>query len=94
MFDRVDTGAYLSGGTIAVGGTAEMMANVNSKVVDAISNKDIMDIDILLGLIPGYELHISGLIMILGLVGMILNRLDGKKRKLEREENNRGNINE
>ena len=101
MFDRVDTGYYLSGGTMAVGGTAEVLGNakedtatqvcevitkVTDKAVEAVANKDIMDIDVLFGLIPGWELHISGFIIMLGALGMIKNYFDGKKRKKERIE--------
>ena len=78
MFSRVDSGTALGAG-LAGGGLA-----VEATKVDLPRN--IMELDVLCGIFPGYYLTASGAIAIIGTVLLILSAIRGHKEKHRREE--------
>jgi len=79
MFSRVDTGSVLGGSMVGAGTVVE----VSKKGVQDI---DIMQVDVLFGLIPGYYLHLGGLIAIVGVIILIHSSIRGHREKKRREQ--------
>jgi len=80
MFSRVDSGTAL-GGALAGAGIAGEVSQTPAV--------NIMEIDILCGLIPGYYLQLTGAMAIVGTAILIISSIRGYKerqRRIEREK--------
>lgn len=79
MFSRVDSGTALGSGLLGAGTVAEIAKKGQEAPVD------LMHVDVLFGLVPGYYLHAGGLIAIVGLVILMHSSWRGHKEKKRRE---------
>ena len=78
MFSRVDSGTALGAG-LAGGGLAAEVSKVEMP-------RNIMDFDVMFGMVPGYYLTVSGLIAITGTIILVLSFVRGNREKHRREE--------
>jgi len=84
IYSRVDTGTAIGGGMLGTGTAVEIVKK------GADPAKDLMQLDVLFGMLPGYYLNLGGLIAIVGVLILIHSAVRGwkeKKRRTEREKN-------
>jgi|TARA_R110000782_G_scaffold209785_1_gene297945 hypothetical protein len=84
LYSRTDTGTAIGGGMLGTGTVAE----IAKKGTDPA--KDLMQIDVLFGIVDGYYLNLGGLIAIVGVLILVHSAVRGwkeKKRRTERDKN-------
>ena len=94
MPSRIDTLTYTGFGLLGAGTTGELVkeATINGlecpDIPAVVISENIMELNLFFGYLPGYELNLTGVIAITGLVLMALSAYRGnkeKKRRIERE---------
>ena len=90
---RIDTGMLTGGGFLGAGATGEIVRNAAMKCAEpAIQAKNLMDADILMGLLmPHFYVTVTGGIAIGGAILMILSYMRGSREKKKREERDKLN---
>jgi hypothetical protein len=98
MPSRIDTLTYAGFGFLGAGTTGELVKESSKEaVIKALecpsmpikeTSENIMDVNLFFGYLPGYEINLTGVIAIAGVVLMALSAHRGnkeKKRRIERE---------
>jgi uncharacterized membrane protein len=80
FYSRTDTGTAIGGGMLGTGTVAE----IAKKGADPA--KDLMQLDVLCGMVPGYYLNLGGLIAIIGVLILVHSAVRGWKEKKRRTE--------
>ena len=91
MPSRIDTLTYTGFGFLGVGTTGELVkvATTNSlecPILPIEAAQNIMELNLFFGYLPGYEVNLTGVIAITGLVIMFISARRGKKQQRKREE--------
>ena len=92
MPTRIDTLTYTGFGLLGAGTTGELVKEAahSLQCPDPIeqASENLMELNLFFGYFPGYELNLTGVIAITGLIMMIRAAIKGnkeKKRRIERE---------
>ena len=92
MPTRIDTLTYTGFGLLGAGTTGELVKEAAQSLQCPLpaekASENLMELNLFFGYFPGYELNLTGVIAITGLIMMIRAAIKGnkeKKRRIERE---------